>query len=371
MAVIDVLNSVFTALDQVGTSSLQTIYTSISSGITPVFTTGLTVYIAYYGYEVLFGRATISVTDFFWKIVRMALIYAMISNWSGFQTIVANTFLQTADSVGASICNAMLSAGGSGSSGSCPTPSSTSSGLSSMATGLNTIWTTGSTAADGISQASGMFGVGLALLAIILYIVTALVLIEAVAIVIMGKLALYVLLGLAPLFIVMALFNVSSSLFTGWMRSCLSFSLVPILTYGFIGFFLGLINSQQSALSGAGANATMLTIAPFAVICVVATLILAQIPSMASAIAGGAGLRHSSAVSAAEGYLMARAVMAPFRLARLGPNAVGGAAAAAGNAWRASRSNSNGGGNAFSAGANTMSAAAQQVAAGLKATKSG
>ena len=54
-------------------------------------------------------------------------------------------------------------------------------------------------------------------------------------------------------------------LFTGWIRSCLTFSIVPLLTYGFLGFFEGLITGQMSSLNAAASGQTVSigTVAPF------------------------------------------------------------------------------------------------------------
>ena len=63
-----------------------------------------------------------------------------------------------------------------------------------------------------------------------------------------GKIALFILLGLAPLFIAMALFEFSSALFSGWLRTCAQYAIVPAIVYGVLGFLLTLMtrDSQQS-----------------------------------------------------------------------------------------------------------------------------
>jgi type IV secretion system protein VirB6 len=375
MAVSDVINSVFTSLDQVGTSSLQSLYTSLSSALQPVFTIGMTIYVAYYGYEVWFGRATMSATEFFWRILRMAIVYTLVFNWGNFQTLVSNVLLQTADSVAGTICTTM--SGATGASTACPSASTTSSGYTAVASGLEAIWEAGSGAAAQITAAGGTFGVGLMLLGLLLDAVTLFVIIEAIFILVMGKLGLYVLLGLAPIFIALALFEISSSVFTGGMRTCLSLALIPLLTYGFLGFFLGLINAQLSALNSAvqGSSIAMLQIAPFALLCVVATLLLSQIPSLASSITGGAGLRHSSPIGVAEGIVLAGAIRGSGRLMGRGiGKGIGMGVSAAGRVMSVNSGPppGSGSGNGMSAGVNGMgggSAAARQIAAGLKANR--
>jgi type IV secretion system protein VirB6 len=303
MAFIDVLNTVFTDLDNVGTSVVQSLYTSIGTDLQPVFTIGVTVYIAYYGYEIVFGRATMSATDLVWRIVRLGVIYALAFTWGDFQTVAVNTLSQTSDSLGGTICTA-VAAQVQGGSNACVSSSGTGA-ESVIATALNGIWVSGSTTAQNITQAGGTFGVGLMILGLMVDILVALFIVEAMFMVVMGKLALYVLLGLAPIFVAMALFRFSFSLFNGWMRSCLTYSIVPLLTYGFIGFFTGLISAQQTSLNSAvsGSTVSMVDIAPFVIMCVLGALLMTQIPAIAAGIAGGTGFHHVSAVGVASGML--------------------------------------------------------------------
>ena len=70
----------------------------------------------------------------------------------------------------------------------------------------------------------------------------------AVSLVLVGKIAFFVLLGLGPLFIAMALFNFSSVLFTGWLRTCAQYAIVPVVVYGILGFLLTLMNSTITNL---------------------------------------------------------------------------------------------------------------------------
>ena len=366
MAFVDVLNTVFTDLDNVGTSVVQSLYTSIGTALQPVFTIGLTIYVAYYGYEIAFGRATMSATDFVWRIVRIGLIYGLAFGWGDFQTIAVNVLSQTADSVGGTICTA-VAAQVQGGSNACVSTSGGTGSDTVIATALNTIWVSGSTAAQNITQAGGTFGVGLMIMGLVVDILVCLFIVEAMFMVVMGKLALFVLLGLAPIFIAMALFRVTSSLFNGWMRSCLTFAVVPLLTYGFLGFFTGLISAQQTALNSAvsGSTVTMGSVAPFLVMCVLGALLMTQIPSIASGITGGPGFQHFSAINVASGMLLRDGVRA----------AVNGGAGRAQDAlrknfgafnnplgWGRANPTSDGG----AAGGSGGSAVAAQVAAGLK-----
>ena len=57
---------------------------SRQAGYSPVFTVALTVYVAYWGYEMIYGRAPLTAGAFMWRIVRIAVIYTLAFGWVGF-----------------------------------------------------------------------------------------------------------------------------------------------------------------------------------------------------------------------------------------------------------------------------------------------
>ena len=92
--------------------------------------------------------------------------------------------------------------------------------------------------------ASGGWGaaIGLSLLAIVVLVVTVIFVTDRHALVIIGKVALFILLGLGRLFIAMALFDFTSALFSGWLRTCAQYAIVPMIVYAILGFLLTLMN---------------------------------------------------------------------------------------------------------------------------------
>jgi type IV secretion system protein VirB6 len=140
---------------------------------------------------------------------------------------------------------------------------------------------------------SGGWGaaIGLSLLAIVLMIATIIFVAIAILYVLVGKIALFLLLGLAPLFIAMALFNFSSAVFTGWLRTCAQYALVPVIVYGILGFLLTLMNQTIANLAGVtDISSAMTYVAPFLVLCVVGSAMLPMSLTIAASIAGGHSL---------------------------------------------------------------------------------
>ncbi|MEK4032029.1 type IV secretion system protein [Methylocystis sp. IM3] len=276
----DIISALFQKVDTVAASAVQQIYQSISSGLAPVFTVALTIYVAYWGYEMIYGRAPLTAGAFLWRIFRIGAIYTLAFSWGDFSSIVVDVFTKGADGVATAVCSGV---GGT----NCGTPEN------SISSTLSTLFTNALTAGKTVA-ASGGWGaaIGLSLLAIVLLIAAVVFITIAVSLVLVGKIALFVLLGLGPLFIAMALFNFSSVLFTGWLRTCAQYAIVPVVVYGILGFLLTLMNSTITNLGSiTDASSAMTVIAPFLILCGVGSALLPLSLQIAASVAGGYALR--------------------------------------------------------------------------------
>jgi type IV secretion system protein VirB6 len=89
----------------------------------------------------------------------------------------------------------------------------------------------------------------------------------------------------------MALFDFSSTLFTGWLRTCAQYAIVPMLVYGILSFLLTIMNAAITNVGGITDISSGLTVlVPFLILCVVGTVILFQAMPIAASIAGGSSL---------------------------------------------------------------------------------
>ncbi|MBN9135833.1 MAG: type IV secretion system protein, partial [Phyllobacterium sp.] len=82
----------------------------------------------------------------------------------------------------------------------------------------------------------------------IVWIAAALFVGYAVFLMLFSKLALWIVLALAPGFIVMLLFQGVSRFFSGWLSVAIQTMLVPIFFYAFLSFFLLIIKEVVIAL---------------------------------------------------------------------------------------------------------------------------
>ena len=276
----NMVTQLFTKLDSLSVNAIETIYQSLTTALLPVFTVAVTLYVVYWGYEMLYGRASLTAGAFVWRMLRIWLIYVIAFGWSTFSALVVQVFTTTGDGVATAVCTGV---GGTG----CSTPEM------AVGTQISTVFTNGMAAAKTIASSGGWStaAVGLALLAIVDIIAVTVFVAVAITMVMIGKVALFVLLGLAPLFIAMALFDFTSTLFTGWLRTCVQYAIVPVIVYGILSFVLTVMNVAVTNVTGITDFTSGLTLlAPFLILCVVGVVILLQALPIAASIAGGTSL---------------------------------------------------------------------------------
>ena len=309
----DIFGAMFSQVDTLGATAVQSIYTSLASSLLPVFVIAMTIYVSFWGYEMLFGRVPLTAGEFVWRIGRMMLIYWLAFTWGDFSALIVNVLTTVPNDMWTIVCNAV---GGQ----NC------NAAGNSVSAGLTNVWTAANTVSAQVSSAGGLTGIGLAILSYVILIIAILFIAFAAFLIVFGKIALFVLLSLAPLFICMALFQITSHLFNGWMRSCAQYALIPVIVYAFLGFFLVLIQTTITNIQSASVNSTtaLTVISPFLLMCLIGFFLLSQILAIVHGIAGGGAMLRSGAA---------------FRLAA----AAGGAAAAGallggGAAYGASRS---------------------------------
>lgn len=73
----------------------------------------------------------------------------------------------------------------------------------------------------------------------------------AAFLIILSKLGTALLLAVAPIFILMIVWDVSKDLFAGWMRTLLNYAFIPLFVYTLLALFGSIAESRLDALDGA------------------------------------------------------------------------------------------------------------------------
>ncbi|MGN8119171.1 type IV secretion system protein [Labrys sp. 22185] len=285
----DIFGALFGRIDSLGNSMVQQLYQALTQSLAPIFWAFAAIAVVWWGYEMIAGRVGLSGSVFAWRVGRIALIYMMAFSWTNFSPLVADVMIQTPNGVAATVCSAVQATG-------CDQSSS------SMSQALSNIWATAQQASRNITAAGGWTGVGLMILGIVILVIVGLLLAIAAALLILGKMALFLMLATAPIFIAMALFQFTSGMFTGWMTTMFQYGLVlPVVVYGILGIMLVTLNATMNQLaaqiSDGSATVDMTLVAPFVLMCGVSSYLLLQAPNIAAGIVGGARLEAGRLVS--------------------------------------------------------------------------
>ena len=218
------LSGILSLVDASIQSYMQATYQALSSALAPTLKLLLALYVAFFGIAHLTGRMPFD----FWRTVRhiglMALVTAFVTQWDFFALYFGNLFTNGPDQLVGII------AGGS-------------SGPNSM---LGDVLNRGILSANAINQTAGLTTLGFLIVGYSVFYMTLFSVGYALYLLVLSKIALAVLLGLAPLFFLFLLFETTRNFFAHYVRQVLNFALIPVFTSAVLGVMLKV---PQEALS--------------------------------------------------------------------------------------------------------------------------
>jgi type IV secretion system protein VirB6 len=232
--------------------------------------TAATLYVVLYGISILRGTIREPIMDFAWRSMRLALIVALATNASTFQTYVAGLFFE---SLPKEVGNAIAGSG-----------LDTSSGAP-----FDKLLNKGIEVAQKIYDQAGLTDIAPALIAGILLVFTAVSGFLQFAIMLYAKIGLAIVIALGPVFIALMLFEATRPFGSAWTRQVANFVILHVLVVALVGLML---TTVQGFVDKYGANATsggQLIVGAVAISAILglAAYITLQLPEIASALAGG------------------------------------------------------------------------------------
>lgn len=274
-------------VDQIGQNYVSTAYQALATAVTSGGATGvgglmLTLYVIVWGIGIWQGTATGGPADHAFRLLRAFLIYTLATSWNDFQTLAYNAMNQGPSAIGNALLSAVTTAGSTGTSQNLTSVNGVQSALQNM-------WDTTNNATQAFLQNAGITNWGPYIFAAVFYVVMALLIGFAIFLIILSKMFMWLLLALAPVFIILLLFRVTSRFFSGWLGALVQYFLVQVLVYAFLAFYVSLIQQSIDALNGVANSrtASWATIGPVVLLAIVGVLLLSQLNNVAAAIAGG------------------------------------------------------------------------------------
>ena len=243
-------------------------YASLSTEFTTTVKIVFILYWVIYGLMIIQGWIEFHINEFVKNGFRLTLIYIFLTNWSVFNTFVYDIFTNGPNQIG----SAMLS----------PTGSSSAN----INSGLDNILDTGLFASFKMME-SGITNLDVVLFGLLFMVVVIFLVCYAAYLIIMSKIAIALLLGLAPIFIIMMVFKKTYGLFEGWFRQLLNFFFISVIAYGFLVLVISLITPSINSMNAITSGYTTTNIIPTLFIAIIAIGLMFQTMGIAAGIAGG------------------------------------------------------------------------------------
>lgn len=271
------ITSILGAIDNMGNQFVQTVYMSLGGAMGGVFTGMFTIYIAWWGYQILAGKEPVTPFEAAFRLGRVAVIYLFVTQWATFSTTIYVLIQSIPDEVGKVVVGTVARATGNQLSDQSAIPSY-----------LDSLYSAAQDVASQVYTGSfyDIFG---ALLAMAVLGVTVVFAGICAAAIIAAKIMLLIAVAIAPVWIIMWLFKWSSRIAEGFI-SLVSYMIIQqILLYGFLGFYMSLLNLAVSTATASGeeADGKLSMVLPLLLVEVIGIYVLGQIPTITGILNGG------------------------------------------------------------------------------------
>lgn len=173
-------------------------------------------------------------------------------------------------------------------------------GADSAMTTVDNVWLKGSNVADFLIDEGSLFGgtaIEYTVVGVLVYIFAGAVCIYIAYLFCLSLVAVGCLLAVGPLFIIGLMFDATKRFFEGWMGQLANYALVIILASVMCKILLNVLDRYATDAETLGAAITLAQGVQFCLACGFITIIMRQVPVMASSMSGGIALNTYSLVS--------------------------------------------------------------------------
>ena len=267
---IQIFDEFLKEFEQPLTQFVSTSVQNLASAIDIPLRTAVTLWVVLYGIAILRGAIREPVMSFAWSAARVAVIVALATNASTFQSTVTNVFFEgLPKEIGSAITGAGLN----------------------MKSGqpFDQLLSKGIEVATKIYEQSGLTNIAPALIAAILMVFTAVSGFLQFAVMLYAKIGLALVIALGPLFIALALFRPTRPFAEAWTRQVANFVILHVLVVALVGLMLTTVSGFVDKYGVNAASGGQLIVGAVAISAVLglAAYMALQLPEIASALAGG------------------------------------------------------------------------------------
>lgn len=277
-------STLFSRLDTALGTYWSSAASNVASAIAPVATTLLTIYVILWGWAVMRGMVSEPVMDGAARIVRLSIIVALAINIGIYNDYLARFLWETPEAL------AGIVAGGYAGGNAMNFLDQLMGQFYELAQAFNdkAYADTGITGLPDLS----LWITGWAIL-----IAGSLMTGYAAFLFALSKMALAVMLGVGPIFVLMMMFEQTKRFFDIWIGQALNYIFLVLLTASAVKLVMTIIGTYMTAATSAAAgDPSVVQALPGIIFCLIGLLVTMQLPSIASALGGGVAIGTLGAV---------------------------------------------------------------------------
>lgn len=247
-------------------------YHAVVSAMFPTLTILLVLYFAGLGWLVIRGLIPITPMTVGWHMLKASLVFLLATHWSYFSLYIVDVFTHGPDRLLGPLLNNATANG-------------TNSSTETITAGISHFWQTGNNVFANLWRVSGTDFLLGTLFGFAGYAVVTSVTAIALFYIMMSKIALSVLLVLAPLILPLFLWENTRAVVNGWLRLLIKWGITPLFIYVFLTLYLNLLQNQVNSMANATPIPTTASISIFILLGLVVIGTLIQGAKMATGIA--------------------------------------------------------------------------------------
>lgn len=294
----------FTRLNNALTTYVGDVSAEVIGAISGVAYSMLMIYMMLWGWTMLRGMISEPITDGVTRIVRLSVIVGLALNVGRYATYISFFLWNTPDAMASIVANGYSH------------PENNVQFLDGL---MSRLYDLGNGYYEAAFAGSGLFpDLGKLAAAFLIWIAAVIATAYAAFLLALSKMALAILLGIGPIFVLFLIFEGTKRFFEAWLGQALNYVFLVILTAGAIKLMMTIIaHYLDVAAGGAIATPTIEQALPAIVLCLISALVMMQIPSIASALGGGVAISTMGAAGWTYGKAMSTmAAMRPTALKR-------------------------------------------------------
>lgn len=296
MADTNLFQAVFDLVDEALNSYVTSTAGDIIDFITPIFTSMMIIWVAIWGYLLMFGKASEPLQEGVFRILRIGFILTLGLTVGTYVDVVVDVLSNGPEAIASVITGAPAGS----------VAGSLDALFSKVFEVAEAAWDKG-----GIMNGNfGMYIIGISVL-----IAGAALSVVVAFLILLSKIMTAVLLSIGPLFIISLLFNATQRWFESWLGMVINYGLILVIGAAIGQLMVSLGDHYVAGMSG-GDGQTLANLADAAMLCVVyalCILVVKQVPSVASALGGGIALATQGAIGSTLGAMRPSAIRRQYR----------------------------------------------------------